>query len=198
MGDPSPAPPPLEAQNVATDGPRAPFPLAHPQNVDRYVPAPPSVPTLFRYEDAETEGGAVDDRRRRPFDYECPKKVNRYVPPPLPSPAPSRADIRLKGHARRNTRDAGAQTDGKGSSSDGCEAQVGEKDAKPNGSFETASSQGDEARDGEESLEARESPEGGKTLENGVGSPDKKHGGELPRYWLVLEDIPILDGEEGR
>ena len=94
-------------REVLTEGPRAPFTLVFPQNVDRYVPR---LCTLSSSRQGGDQGaqGAGDNSRSTPFALAYPPNVDRYVPPPpLSSPGPSRNSTQSRYHAKQDEKATG-------------------------------------------------------------------------------------------
>ena len=226
----------LEAEEIAIDGPRAPFPLAYPPHVDRYVPRRASQGSALDVQIAATNGArtpspltdtqnmsasafrfssssmplpgwamkaqaAVIDRPRTPFPLTFLQNMDEYVPSRLPSPSLSRNGTCLNANTTRrvNFRLGGHTTHdyGRLTQPNSCENKVKGIFSESNGP-RGASISWEEATPG-----VTGAPAAHRLLEEGATSGNdisvkKQNSDDLPKYWLVMEDIPLLGDGQGR
>lgn len=159
--------------------------------MDRYVPAPLPSPD-------DPQAGRHTAGCRQPFALAFPAHVDRYVPAPLPSPTLSRDDeIRIMGRARAESRAGGGNSGRRDGGSARLEGDATEEESGSISSFDRPGAvPGSEAEVGGGSAADDSQGSWGDAWEGAaVMSTEKDDGVERPRDRLVIEDIPILDGE---
>ena len=183
-------------REVLAEGPRAPFTLVFPQNVDRYVPRL-CTPSSSRQDGGQGDQGAGNNSRSTPFTLAYPPNVDRYVPPPpLSSPGPSRNSTRSRCHAKQDEKATGPGCGSNATRHKGYGTPPSGGGTQPFGADHNESCSGSLWTLGEkdERLSCLSSDKESTLRDD--GAEGKGNARELPRDRLVLQDIPGYEDDE--